>query len=83
MATGKNAHKASGSAAGAICDQVRFKAAGLGDIPVIIGGIIPPEDADRLRAAGVVRIYSPKDYQLNDFMADIVKVVDDEFERAA
>ena len=54
----------------------RMRAAGLGDIPVIIGGIIPPEDAARLLAAGVARVYTPKDYQLNDIMADIVRVVD-------
>ena len=61
----------------------RMRAAGLGNVPVIIGGIIPPEDADRLRKAGVARVYTPKDYQLNDIMADIVKVVDTGFERAA
>jgi (2R)-ethylmalonyl-CoA mutase len=54
----------------------RMRAAGIGDVPVIIGGIIPPEDAERLLQAGVVRVYTPKDYQLNDIMADIVKVVD-------
>jgi len=61
----------------------RMRAAGLGDIPVIIGGIIPPEDADRLLKAGVARVYTPKDYQLNDIMADIVRVVDGGFDRAA
>jgi (2R)-ethylmalonyl-CoA mutase len=61
----------------------RMRAAGIGDIPVIIGGIIPPEDAERLLKAGVARVYTPKDYQLNDIMADIVKVVDGGFERAA
>ncbi len=61
----------------------RMRAAGLGGIPVIIGGIIPPEDASRLLTAGVARVYTPKDYQLNDIMADIVKVVDVGFERAA
>ena len=61
----------------------RMRAAGLGNIPVIIGGIIPPEDAGRLIKAGVARVYTPKDYQLNDIMADIVKVVDGGCERAA
>ncbi|MFZ5932280.1 MAG: methylmalonyl-CoA mutase family protein [Pseudomonadota bacterium] len=59
----------------------RMRAAGIGDIPVIIGGIIPPEDSARLCAAGVARVYTPKDYQLNDIMADIVKVVDAGCER--
>ncbi|HEX4891291.1 MAG TPA: methylmalonyl-CoA mutase family protein [Alphaproteobacteria bacterium] len=61
----------------------RMRAAGLGGIPVIIGGIIPPEDASRLLAAGVARVYTPKDYQLNDIMADIVRVVDAGCEKAA
>ncbi len=61
----------------------RMRAAGLGDVPVIIGGIIPPEDADRLVKAGVSRVYTPKDYQLNDIMADIVKVVDAGCDKAA
>jgi len=61
----------------------RMRAADIGDIPVIIGGIIPPEDASRLLAAGVARVYTPKDYQLNDIMADIVRVVDAECEKAA
>ena len=67
----------SGSHVALVLDVLdRMRIAGLGDIPVIIGGIIPPEDADRLVKAGVARVYTPKDYQLNDIMADIVKVVD-------
>ncbi|MGK2872201.1 MAG: cobalamin-dependent protein, partial [Alphaproteobacteria bacterium] len=61
----------------------RMRAAGIGDIPVIIGGIIPPEDAERLLKAGVARVYTPKDYQLNDIMADIVKLVGGGFKDAA
>ena len=67
----------SGSHVALVLDVLdRMRAAGLGDIPVIIGGIIPPEDATRLLKAGVARVYTPKDYQLKDIMADIVKVVD-------
>ena len=61
----------------------RMRAAGLGDIPLIVGGIIPPEDEAKLVAAGVARVYTPKDYQLNDIMADIVTIVDSRFENAA
>jgi (2R)-ethylmalonyl-CoA mutase len=50
--------------------------AGLGAIPVIVGGIIPEEDAKRLRAMGVARVYTPKDFELNTIMADIVTLVD-------
>ena len=42
---------------------------------MVVGGIIPPEDAARLKAAGVSRVYTPKDYQLTDIMADIVALV--------
>ncbi|MBI1386502.1 MAG: protein meaA [Rhizobiales bacterium] len=49
---------------------------GLGDVPVIVGGIIPPEDASRLRSAGIAAVFTPKDYQLNEIMAEIVRLVD-------
>jgi (2R)-ethylmalonyl-CoA mutase len=61
----------------------RMKEAGLDGVPVIVGGIIPPEDAALLKAAGVARIYTPKDYQITDIMADIVKLVDELSDRAA
>ena len=54
----------------------KMKAQGLGDIPVIAGGIIPDEDAEKLRAMGVAKIYTPKDFQLNHIMDDIVALVD-------
>ncbi|MFD0859652.1 methylmalonyl-CoA mutase family protein [Roseovarius aquimarinus] len=54
----------------------RMRAAGLGDVPVIVGGIIPEEDASRLRAMGVARVYTPKDFELNTIMRDIVALVD-------
>ena len=53
----------------------RMKAAGLGHIPVVAGGIIPPEDAATLKAAGCARIFTPKDYDLTTIMADIVELV--------
>lgn len=53
----------------------RMRAEGLDDIPVVVGGIIPPEDAKALKAMGVAAVYTPKDFQLNDIMADIVKLV--------
>jgi ethylmalonyl-CoA mutase len=54
----------------------RLAAAGLGAVPVVVGGIIPPEDAARLTDAGVARVYTPKDYDLNAIMADIVALID-------
>ncbi|MGE0231980.1 MAG: methylmalonyl-CoA mutase family protein [Flavobacteriaceae bacterium] len=53
----------------------RMRAAGLGDVPVVVGGIIPPEDAAAMRAEGVAAVYTPKDFRLNDIMADIVRIV--------
>ena len=53
-----------------------MRAEGLGDIPLVVGGIIPPEDALVLRQMGVVRIYTPKDFKLTDIIADVVKVVE-------
>jgi (2R)-ethylmalonyl-CoA mutase len=53
----------------------RMHAEGLDDVPVIVGGIIPPEDETVLRKAGVAAVYTPKDFQLNAIMADIVRIV--------
>jgi (2R)-ethylmalonyl-CoA mutase len=47
----------------------------LGQLPVIVGGIIPPEDAARLVALGVRAVYTPKDFDLNAIMGGIVDVV--------
>ena len=52
--------------------------AGLGHIPLIVGGIIPDEDAKRLLALGVARVYTPKDFELNMIMSDIVTLADSE-----
>jgi len=51
-------------------------AAGLDDVPVVAGGIIPEEDAGRLRALGVARVYTPKDFEINRIMADIVGLIE-------
>jgi (2R)-ethylmalonyl-CoA mutase len=54
----------------------RMRAAGLGHVPLVVGGIIPEEDAVRLRAMGVAAVYTPKDFELNRIMLDIVGIVD-------
>jgi (2R)-ethylmalonyl-CoA mutase len=54
----------------------RMKAEGISDIPVIVGGIIPPEDEKLLLSEGVAAVYTPKNYELNTIMADIVRVVE-------
>ncbi|BBE73221.1 protein meaA [Oharaeibacter diazotrophicus] len=53
----------------------RMRDNGLDDVPVVVGGIIPPDDAETLRAMGVAAVYTPKDFQLTDIMADIVRIV--------
>ncbi len=53
----------------------RMRKEGLDDIPVVVGGIIPADDAETLKAFGVAAVYTPKDFQLNDIMADIVRLV--------
>jgi (2R)-ethylmalonyl-CoA mutase len=54
----------------------RMRAAGLGHVPVVVGGIIPEDDAEKLRAMGVAAVYTPKDFELNRIMLDIVTLVD-------
>ena len=54
----------------------KFAEADLGHIPVVVGGIIPEDDADRLRAMGISRVYTPKDFELNRIMFDIVALAD-------
>ena len=54
----------------------RLKQAGIDDVPVVVGGIIPPEDAEELEQAGVAAVYTPKDFELNRIMSDLVRIVD-------
>ena len=51
---------------------IELRGAGLGQTPVVVGGIIPDIDAERLRTMGVARVYTPKDFDLNRIMFDIV-----------
>ena len=52
-----------------------LREAGLSDIPVIVGGIIPDSDARKLRDLGVAAVYTPKDYGLTEIMGGIVDVI--------
>ena len=56
--------------------MTKLEQANLGHIPVVVGGIIPEDDADRLRAMGISRVYTPKDFELNQIMSDIVSLAD-------
>jgi (2R)-ethylmalonyl-CoA mutase len=57
-----------------------LRAAGLGRILVVVGGIIPPADAERLRAAGVAAVYTPKDFAINGILGAIVQEVEARFD---
>ncbi|SCL39303.1 (R)-ethylmalonyl-CoA mutase [Micromonospora rhizosphaerae] len=50
-------------------------AAGRGDLPVVVGGIIPAGDAEALRAAGVARVFTPKDFALTGIIDELVTVI--------
>jgi len=53
-----------------------LREAGLGRLPVIVGGIIPPADADKLKAEGAAAVYTPKDFAINRLVSDIVRLVE-------
>ncbi|MGB6164043.1 MAG: protein meaA [Pseudonocardiaceae bacterium] len=57
----------------AVVDGLR--AAGAGNVPVVVGGIIPPEDAEVLRAHGVAHVFTPKDFELTEIMNQIVNLI--------
>jgi (2R)-ethylmalonyl-CoA mutase len=53
------------------------------DVPVVVGGIIPAADAEKLRAAGVAGVYTPKDFDVNRIMDEIVDLVGERSKAAA
>ncbi|MFC7545836.1 protein meaA [Plantactinospora sp. GCM10030261] len=57
----------------AVLDGLR--AAGRADLPVVVGGIIPPADADALRSAGVARVFTPRDFALSGIVDELVTVI--------
>jgi ethylmalonyl-CoA mutase len=60
----------------------QLRAAGLAQVPLIVGGIIPPDDAEKLLAAGVAAIYTPRDFEINVILAAIVTEVESRFDQA-
>jgi (2R)-ethylmalonyl-CoA mutase len=54
----------------------RMRAEGMSDVPVVVGGIVPPDDAQTLKQAGVAAVYTPKDFQINQIMSDLVRIVE-------
>ena len=63
--------------------MAEMKILGLDDVSVVVGGIIPPNDATTLRAAGVARIYTPKDFELTQIIDDIADLVGELSDQAA
>ena len=60
-----------------------LRQAELGDVPLIVGGIIPPADADALRKDGVARIYTPSDFDVTAIVDDIVGLIEESSAEAA
>jgi (2R)-ethylmalonyl-CoA mutase len=54
---------------------VKMREAGLGDVPVVVGGIIPEADAAKLKALGVAEVFTPKDFGLTAMMGRIVEII--------
>ncbi|WP_433215899.1 protein meaA [Dactylosporangium sp. CS-047395] len=52
-----------------------LRSAGLVDLPVVVGGIIPPDDAEALRSSGVARVFTPKDFAITNVVDELVTVV--------
>jgi (2R)-ethylmalonyl-CoA mutase len=65
----------SGSHRELIPDVLRELSEAGADVPVVVGGIIPPADEEELRAAGVARVYTPKDFEITRIMGDLVDLV--------
>jgi ethylmalonyl-CoA mutase len=54
----------------------RLRGAGLGHVPVVAGGIIPAEDVHVLKQLGVAAVYTPKDFELNRIMGDLLGLIE-------
>ncbi|MEG9860987.1 MAG: protein meaA [Parvularculales bacterium] len=54
----------------------RMEATGIGYVPVVVGGIIPAHDADTLKRYGVAAVYTPRDFQLDTIMADMISIIE-------
>ncbi|WP_370235211.1 MULTISPECIES: methylmalonyl-CoA mutase family protein [Henriciella] len=54
-----------------------MRKAGLENTPLVVGGIIPPEDERALKQMGIRRVYTPKDFKITDIMSDVVDLVEE------
>ena len=58
-----------------VIDQLKMR--GRKDIPLVVGGIIPEKDANKLKKLGVSKVYTTKDIELNKIMFDLIEIVED------
>jgi ethylmalonyl-CoA mutase len=66
----------SGSHLSVVPDVVRgLRAAGLDDVPVVVGGIVPDSDAARLKSEGVARVFTPKDFEISKVLDEVVNAI--------
>jgi (2R)-ethylmalonyl-CoA mutase len=66
----------SGSHMVAVPEVLRgLREAGLTDVPVVVGGIIPEADGQALLAQGVAAVFTPKDYDANAVMTRVVETI--------
>jgi (2R)-ethylmalonyl-CoA mutase len=54
----------------------RLRGAGLGHVPVVAGGIIPPDDINVLKQLGVAAVYTPKDFDMNRIVSDLIGLIE-------
>ena len=63
-------------------ERAKLREAGLDHIPVVVGGIISPEDELVLKNMGVSAVYTPKDYAIDRIMVGLAKVVEKSLDKA-
>jgi len=61
----------------------RLRDEGLEEVPVVVGGIIPAQDAETLRQAGVAAVYTPRDFDMTEILREVVEIVEREWQEAA
>lgn len=61
----------------------RLEDEGMEDVPLVVGGIIPPQDAEALRQAGVAAVFTPKDFDMTAILDEIVEIVERDWREAA
>jgi ethylmalonyl-CoA mutase len=58
-----------------VLDRMRAHGVDPAKVPVVVGGIIPDSDAERLKEAGVAAVFTPKDFDLTRMMGDVARII--------